>query len=55
MDDAAWGEGIEARKETDKFPHDVQVQRGQVGAIGRCRCLCELEVCLQLSGDGLFL
>lgn len=44
MDYTAWREGIEAGKEADEFFDDVQVQRGQVGAIGCDGCLRELEV-----------
>ena len=46
VDDKAWGKVAKAGEKTYELPHDVQVQRGEMGALRSHRRLRQLEVCL---------
>lgn len=49
MDNRSWGAFPTRRTATYELPHDVQAQRGQMGAIGRVSSLRQLEVSLLYS------
>lgn len=49
MDNRSWGAFSTRRTATYELPHDVQAQRGQMGATGGTSSLHQLEVSLFYS------